>query len=249
MYSVRQTQSVLNGLDNGAPQGGMPSTKNSQPPLGVTARLPSQNRDVSTGDLDCPLPSGDTHSYFPPLMQPPGPNMDASSQAGIVEIDMDFSPEVGHGDRNPPSDHPTPSTLNSSSNTSYSMSGIDIPSPGKKHQKHGLARPGPGSTTGAAYEPVSSVHISSTKAELSQVPDVVSMPGNTYQNSNGSGLGTTEVLNAFTAPNGWDLSNSMADITNLGFDNMTTDALSESQWAQILNNNGNGADWDNWRPS
>jgi hypothetical protein len=46
--------------------------------------------------------------------------------------DMDVSPDMSSSDRNhPPSDQPTPSTQNSSSNTSFAPSGTDYPSTAK----------------------------------------------------------------------------------------------------------------------
>ncbi|KAJ5570163.1 uncharacterized protein N7459_009593 [Penicillium hispanicum] len=249
LYSVSETQAQAQQSEsnNGASQDGAKIWSGRSQP-GMTTSLPSRNRDSSTIDSDRSGQNGGANAYFPHTMQPPGSHSDTNGQSGIVEIDMDYSPDFGLGG-NLPSDHPTPSTLNSSSNTSYSMSGLDNPSPGRKQQKSSSIHPGSGPVAAAAFEQAQSVHISPANTESPRVPDMMAMPGHIYPGNSDSPLAATGPPNAFSMPAGWDLSTPSAEMSNVDFSNATVDNLSEAQWAQILNNNGNEASWEGWRPS
>lgn len=204
---------------------------------GETTSLPSRQRDQSDTDPDRAGSGNNSQHFFPHMSSLP----DGTVQSGIVDVDMDFSPDFGLGGRNPPSDHPTPSTLNSSSNTSYSISGADNASPGKKHQK---------TTTSSATssERVNSVHNSSSTTESPQIPNMSAMSGEVFPNSTGS-MGNTAAANAFVMTSQWDMPTPISAMNNVDFGNVNVDSLSEAQWAQILNNSGNGSGWADWRPS
>jgi len=158
-----------------------------------------------------------------------------------VDVDMNFSPGFGLGERNPPSDHPTPSTLNSSSNTSYSMSGADNPSLAKKQQK---ATP----SSAPSFDKVHSVHVTPSTTESPQVHDMSSLARQVYPNSTGS-VGTTGAPNAFSMTSSWDMPTPSSNLNNVGFGNVNMDSLNEAQWAHLLNNSESGTGWANWRPS
>lgn len=161
-------------------------------------------------------------------------------------MDMDFSPDFGGlGDRNPPSDHPTPSTLNSSSNTSYSMSGIDNPSPGKKQQSSASTQ----QSQSSAFDNVHSVHISPVSTESPAIPDLSSFAGHMYSSRSNTSLGDTSSGRTYPETPGWDMSATNPSLSNVDLSSLNVDALSEAQWAQILENNGSGPGWENWRPS
>lgn len=235
-YAVRNAQP--SDVLKGSPQDSANSSGSTRQTMtSTTTSLPSRHRDVSDIDSDRAGSDSNPQLFFPRISRPGnGPG-----QGGTADVDMDFSPDFGLGERNPPSDHPTPSTLNSSSNTSYSISGADNQSPGKKHQKSA-----PSSAT--SIDKVHSVHISRSTTEAPQVPDLSSLVGQVYPNSTGS-MGTTGAPNAFSMSSSWDMPTPNPTLNNMDFGNMNVDNLSEAQWAQILNNNGNGAGWDDWRPS
>lgn len=162
-------------------------------------------------------------------------------------MDMDFSPDFGGlGDRNPPSDHPTPSTLNSSSNTSYSISGMDNPSPGKKHQK---SAPTQETQSGTSFDKIHSVHISPTSTESPAIPDMSSFSGQMYSNRSNNPAGDAGATRTYSQTPGWELPASNSNMSHVDLGSLNVDSLSETQWAQILDDEGSGAGWDNWRPS
>ncbi|KAJ6171068.1 Transcription factor [Penicillium chermesinum] len=148
---------------------------------------------------------------------------------------MDFPADFGLGERNPPSDHPTPSTLNSSSNTSYAISGFDDPSPDRNPQKTTAGQSKQG--LGTVFDKNQPVHIS-PQAQGGQ-----SYPTNT------TGPLTAGSGSAFNMPSVWDMPTPSADISNVDFGGVNVDGLSDAQWAQILSSSGNAAGWDSWRPS
>lgn len=236
LYNICKAQppGVLNGPPKDSPNS---SGSTRQAMTGTTTTLPSRHRDVSDTDSDRAGSGSNPQLFFPHISRPGN----GTGQGGTVDVDMDFSPDFGLGERNPPSDHPTPSTLNSSSNTSYSMSGADNQSPGKKQQKSA-----PSSAT--STDKTHSGHISRSTTEAPQVPDLSSLMGQVYPNSTGS-MGTTGASNAFSMSSSWDMPTPNSALNNMDFGNMNVDSLSEAQWAQLLNNSGNGAGWDDWRPS
>ncbi|KAJ5305042.1 Exosome complex exonuclease dis3 [Penicillium atrosanguineum] len=235
IYTVRDAQSseVPRGPQDLANPPG--STRPSM--TGGTTSLPSRRRDLSDADPERADSGNNSQAFFPHMSRLP----DGTVQSGIVDVDMDFSPDFGLGERNPPSDHPTPSTLNSSSNTSYSISGADNPSPGKKHQK---------TTTSSAtsFDQVNSIHTSSSTTESPQIPNMSATSGQAYPNNTGS-MGSTAAANAFAMTSQWDMSTPNTALNNVEFGNVNVDSLSDAQWAHILNNSGNGPDWADWRPS
>lgn len=169
----------------------------------------------------------------------------------VVDMDVDFPPDSGSNEKNnPPSDHPTPSTLNSS-NTSYSMMGTDNTQPGKKQQKSNSIPNTQGSATSSDKN--NSVHISPTATEPSQVPDMSSLAGQMFPNSTSSPSGTAEAAGAFNLPSVWDIPTPDPEIGAIDLSNVSMEPLSEAQWAQILNGastgTGNGSSWENWRPT
>lgn len=209
-------------IPQGPSQNPTNTDNSSRPPAGKATSLPSRHRESANIDANHPAVLDQTH-YYPNTMRHPGNNGEAGIPGAIIDVDMDFSPDF-LGERNPPSDHPTPSTLNSSSNTSYSISGTDNPSPVKKQQNSGTAHSG--QSSGA-------IHISPTSTESPQIPDMNTRPGQTH---------------AFEMPPAWDLPTPNPDMSNVDF-NLNVNSLSEAQWAQILNNNANATGWDSWRPS
>lgn len=164
----------------------------------------------------------------------------------VVDGDMDFSPDFGLGERNPPSDHPTPSTLNSSSNTSYSMSGIDNPSPGKKQPNTTSTYQSSSSVT--SVDKTNSAQISPVTTDSAQIVDLNSIAGQVYPANSAGPMGGTGSANIFNMANRWEMPTQGQDLSNLDFANVNADVFSDAQWAQILNTE-NGAGWENWRPS
>ena len=244
LYTLRETQSRNSAEDPSASTNS--TSSNPQPQSGIATSLPTRHRDSRPVYADS-APSDNIQHYFPHAMQPPGSSSGAINQGAVVEMDMDFSPDLGMGERNPPSDHPTPSTLNSSSNTSYSISGADYPSPGKKQQYPGSAHLTQGST--ASFDPTRPVQTTPPKTTSPQGLELGSMATQAFPASTSSPLRTPGAAAAFSMPTGWNVPTPNTELNNMNFDNASVDALTEAQWAQILNNNTNGAGWENWRPS
>jgi hypothetical protein len=224
-------------------------------PAGLVGSLPNRNRNAATQSAGLSAFNGDdTRHLFGPSAQETDLKMSQAAQTGaVVDMEMDFSPDFGNlSDRNnPPSDHPTPSTLNSSSNTSYSITGADDPSPPNKQQK----------TTSMYSNQVSApsfdkVNPSNLPLGVTnpQVADLTSMAGGFYQNISDSPSVPTEASNMFPMPSAWDFSTPNPETRNEDFGNLNMESFSESQWAQMLSSqmlseNGTNAGWENWRPS
>jgi hypothetical protein len=179
------------------------------------------------------------------------------SQAGppgaIIDMDMDFPPDFGNlSDRNnPPSDHPTPSTLNSSSNTSYSINGADDPPPGNKNQKTSSVYQSQAS--GPSFDKVNS-NVMAQGDTNPQATDLGSMAGQFYPSSSDSPSAAAGASGIFSMPSAWDLPAPNPETGNEDFGSLNMETFSESQWAQMLNTqivgeNGTNAGWENWRPS
>lgn len=224
-------------------------------PAGLTTSLPSRSRDSTTQPTTGPVFNGDgTRCFFGTSTQATGSQMDQAGQPGaIADMDMDFPPDFGNlSDRNnPPSDHPTPSTLNSSSNTSYSINGADAPSPGNKNQKTNSVYPSLGS--GPSFDKANP-NIMPQDNTNPQVTDLGSMAGRFYPNSSGSPSVGTGASGIFSMPSAWDLPTPNPETGNGEFGSLNMETFSESQWAQILNTqiqseHGTNAGWDNWRQS
>ncbi|KAJ5935424.1 hypothetical protein N7466_004971 [Penicillium verhagenii] len=218
IYKIRQQQrdEIPQGSSQDSTNTGIPN----HPPPNTSTSLPSRHRESANNNTNHPPTALDQPQYFSNQMRHSGLNGETAIPGTLIDIDMDFSPDF-LGERNPPSDHPTPSTLNSSSNTSYSISGTDNPSPGKKQQNSGITHSGQGSGP---------IHISPTSTESPQIPDIT----------------RSGPTSAFDIPPAWDLPTPNSDLSNVDF-NVNMNSLSEAQWAQILNNNGGPAGWDSWR--
>lgn len=245
VYHIRDTQGM--GAQAGNSSKGSKSTMNS---TGMSTSLPSRHRDSSTA-IPChhPANQGDRH-LFPQAFTNTGANAGSTGSTNALDIDMDFPSEFGLGDRNPPSDHPTPSTLNSSSNTSYSISGLDNQSPGQNQQKFTAAsKQGPG----VGFDKAQSVHISPTTSGSPQIPEMGAMGAQSFSTNTTSPLAPGSG-NAFNVSSGWDMGTPNADIHNVDFSgvNMDTgnmDTLTDAQWVQLLNNASNTSGWSDWRQS
>lgn len=210
----------------------------------VTTSLPTRHRESMPVYADGAPPGDNIQHLFPHATQAMASKFGSTNQGAVVDMDMDFSPDFGLGERNPPSDHPTPSTLNSSSNTSYSISGADNPSPGRKQQNSSSAQFAQGPNT--SFSKANSSRIAPSKPE-SRGFDPGSAAKQTYTTSTNSPLGTAGAPNTFPTPAGWDPSTPSTGLSNVEFNNLAVDSLTEAQWAQILNSNANASGWENWR--
>ncbi|KAJ5380272.1 uncharacterized protein N7496_002700 [Penicillium cataractarum] len=243
LYTVRQSQG--NGIPTESPQDGSKSRTPSRPfAPGMTTSLPSRHRDSPIVDSERGPMGGESQQFFPHHVRTTNGIVEVAG--GVIDGDMDFSPDFGLGERNPPSDHPTPSTLNSSSNTSYSMSGIDNPSPGKKQPNTTSTYPSSSSAT--SVDKAHSVQISPVTTESSHILDMGSIAGQAYPSSSAGPMGAAGAANVFNLSNRWDMPTPSQDLSNLDFENVNVEAFSDAQWAQILNTE-NGPGWENWRPS
>ncbi|KAJ5454336.1 uncharacterized protein N7458_005292 [Penicillium daleae] len=211
---------------------------------GMTTSLPSRHRDSPIVDSERGPLGSESQQFFPHHMRTNG-IVEVAGQ-GVVDGDMDFSPDFGLGERNPPSDHPTPSTLNSSSNTSYSMSGIDNPSPGKKQPNTTSTYPSSSSAT--SVDKTQSAQISPVTTESSRIIDMNNIAGQVYPASSTGPMGAAGAASMFNMASRWDMPTPGQDLSNLDFENVNVEAFSDAQWAQILNTE-NGPGWENWRPS
>lgn len=173
--------------------------------------------------------------------------MEQTSPGKIVDLDMDFSSDFGNlSDRNnPPSDHPTPSTLNSSSHTSYSLTGAEDPQLGTK-QNSSSNYPSQGS--GLSFDKTNSTHMPVSSVGMG------SMGSRIHPGSSGSPSMPTESSGSFAMPPGWDFTSQTPAVGNTNLGELNMEAFTESQWAQILGTQVLGENeaahgWENWRPS
>lgn len=210
----------------------------------MTTSLPSRHRGSPITDPERGPLGNESQQFFPHHIPTTNGIVEIAGQG--VDGDMDFSPDFGLGERNPPSDHPTPSTLNSSSNTSYSMSGIENASPGKKQPN--TASTYPSSSSAASVDKSQSVQIPPVITESSQTFDLNSIAGQVFPANSAGPMGTTGGANVFNMPNRWDMPTPAQDLSNIDFDNVNVETFSDAQWAQILNTE-NGPGWESWRPS
>ncbi|KAJ5899131.1 hypothetical protein N7495_003875 [Penicillium taxi] len=218
IYTMRERQTDEAQIDT-SPKNMRSSVNSHAPQAGMTTSLPSREKDSSIVDLEQNFYDGTSHQYFQAYKE-------GHSQGGIVDLEMDFSPDF----KNPPSDHPTPSTLNSSSNTSYSLSGVDNPSPGNKQKL--------GSLNSNQVSATQSVHISPANTDSSRVSGIGYMSEQLYPTGGAAGA-----TNIFSMQSAWDLPPQPPDMNTPDFN-----ALSDAQWANILNNE-NDANLQNWRQS
>ncbi|KAJ5138633.1 uncharacterized protein N7515_003481 [Penicillium bovifimosum] len=254
IYNVRETQRTV--IDESQQYCANRNGNLQTTPASLAGPLPTRNRNAASQSAGLSTFNGDdTHHLFGPSAQETDPKMDQAAQTGvIVDMEMDFPPDFGNlSDRNnPPSDHPTPSTLNSSSNTSYSIIGADNPSPPNKQQKTNLMYPNQVSAPSLEKgNPSGQPHgVTNT-----QVTDMSSLAGRYYQNiSDTTSVPTEAPSSMFSMPSAWDFQAPNPDMRNGDFGNLTMESFTESQWAQmlgsqILSENGNNAGWENWRPS
>lgn len=221
-------------------------------PPGLTASLPNRNRETTTQSAGLSAFNGtDTLN---PFAQATGSKMNQAAPGGvIIDAEMGFSPDFGNlSDRNnPPSDHPTPSTLNSSSNTSYSITGADDAPPANKQQKTNSMYPS--EVSGPSFDKVNPSHMSQG-ATSAEAIDMASMAGRFYPNTSGDPSVPTDASNMFSIPSAWDLPTPNPEARNADFSNLNMESFSESQWSQMLGNqimgeSGTNAGWGNWRPS
>ena len=212
-----------------------------------TTTLPSRYRDSGAHDPEIGV-AGNNMQHLYQQTRTSAINSDVPGQGNIVDMDMDFPPDFGgSNDRNPPSDHPTPSTLNSSSNTSYSMSGVDNPSPGKKQQSSATTQQPQPSVT--PFDNMHSIHISPTGTDPPAIPDLGSFTGQMFSNRSNNSLDDTGASRTYPEAPGWDMPATNSNLGNIDLNTLQFDSLSEAQWAQILDDNGSGARWENWRPA
>ena len=224
-----------------------------QPTPSLATSLPSRYKESATQPAGGPAFSGDDNRH--PFDRSPINQMEQADPGTIVDMDMDFSPDFGNlSDRNnPPSDHPTPSTLNSSSNTSYSLTGAEDAPPGTKKQKS-TNHPNQGS--GLPFDKLNSIHMPS-EIPNPQAAGMNSMNARFYPSSSGSPVIPTDPSTAFSAPPTWGLPDQMPQMGNLDLGNLSMENFSESQWAQILGtqvlgespSGGANPGWEDWRPS
>ncbi|KAI9932930.1 hypothetical protein MW887_009182 [Aspergillus wentii] len=148
-----------------------------------------------------------------------------------VSADMDYSPDLS--DRNnAPSDHPTPSTINSCSNTSSSKT--DQTSPATIQQQSSLNNSNQGSMH--SLDGANILNISPGGGNLGAGQ---CLPGYSETPFNATGPG-----DSFSMSSTWEYSATQSsDHANLVMTPGGMDSLNEAQWAQLLN----GTNWDAWR--
>ncbi|CAG7927163.1 unnamed protein product [Penicillium olsonii] len=221
-------------------------------PARASMSLPSRHKESGIQSARGPPFNSDGNQH--PFDQTSTQNIEQTGPGTIVDMDLDFSPDFGNlSDRNnPPSDHPTPSTLNSSSNTSYSLTGGDDAPPGtKKHKSANY----PNSRSGLSFEKPNSMHIPPENTNF-QAAGMNSMGTRYYSSSSESPVLPTE-SSSFSVPPAWVVSGQMPQMNDQDMGALNMETFSESQWAQILGtqimgdtpNPGANTGWDNWRPS
>lgn len=210
---------------------------------GIVTSLPNRHKEPNPQFPGGPSFRGDvTRNLFDSttdqIMEQAGPGK-------IIDLEMDFSSDFGNlSDRNnPPSDHPTPSTLNSSSHTSYSIPGAEDPQPGTKQQNSSSNYPSQGS--GLSFDKINSTHMPA---------DMGSMDSRFHPGSSDSPSMPPESSGSFAMPPAWDFAPQTPAVGNTNLSSLNMETFSESQWAQILgtqvlSENEAAPGWENWRPS
>lgn len=166
------------------------------------------------------------------------PNNEAGGQHGIG---MDFSSDFNVSEKvGPPSDHPTPSTLNSS-NTSYSLSRNDQPSPPKPQQQSFLSNTTQGPVS--SLDSVNQMDMFPETTGADQPGDISSLASQLFASNSEVQIGSTAPESPFPLPSTWDLGDMQApNPGNTGASSGGMGAFDETQWAQLLSE----ANWGNW---
>lgn len=180
----------------------------------------------------------------PPLNLNPGTE---TSTSGPI-IDMDGAPNfsLGNTNNNLPSDHPSPSTIDSSSNTSYQRT--SHPSPQKSQQQP--------STTQVPLNPmdISSAAATATgggNTDPNQFNDPSSLArqlSSHHPETPFYSTGADATSFSISSPSAWDFTNPPAQAQSSvpnpgGMTPGTTAPFSEAQLAQFLS----ATSWDAWR--
>ena len=208
-----------------------------------SAPLPTRHKQNDTQQVNLNVGAAMQDFIGPPLNLNPG--IETSTTGPI--IDMDGAPNFNLNNK-PPSDHPSPSTIDSSSNTSYQRTGH--PSPQKPLQQE--------STTQASLNPldISSAAATATgggNTDPNQFNDPSSLARQLSSNHTetpfySTGADTTSF--SISSPSAWDFTNpeaqaqAQSSVSNPG--GMTPGTMapfSEAQLAQILS----ATSWDAWR--
>lgn len=165
-------------------------------------------------------------------------------------VDAEATPELFTSDNNnnnhnrTPSDHPTPSTLNSSSNASYPRT--DPPISQQPPSTAPTAAAAATTTTTQAQTPISPLGISSSATATGSNSGPSSIAGQLYENNPGTPFYTGGFETSFTMPSPptWDFATTQANVSSPG--NMalgTAGPFNEAQLEQLLS----GTNWDAWR--
>lgn len=206
------------------------------------ASLPTRHKQNATQQVNLNVRGAMQDFIGLPLNTNPGTEISTPEPI----MDMDGAPNFNLGNANnyPPSDHTSPSTIDSSSNTSYQRT--DHPSPQKSQQQ--------ASTTQASFNPLDTSSAATTSnTDPNQFNDLSSFA--TQLSSNhpetpfySTGADTTSF--SISSPSAWDLTNpqtqaqAQPSVSNPGgMAPGTTGPFSETQLAQILS----ATSWDAWR--
>jgi hypothetical protein len=235
LIGIRQTQSpavAQKQTQEGAPTGyANPREAPFRPSMdkGTFVQQPSPNSSSTGIDVQGFTNSPNNRS----------PNLEAAGQR-IME--MDFSSDMNLSERiNPPSDNPTPLTMNSSSNTSYSTSKSDHPSP-QKHQQQSF-RYNPSQAPASSLRNTNQGNALSDNTPPNQFGDINTLASRLFP-TNAEALPSSTAADApFSMSPSWNLPDAQtpaageADATSSGIG-----SFDETQWAQLLA----GANWGTW---
>lgn len=204
-------------------------------PLPSRQKQPAIQQSNSTGGFSSELQAS----------RNPTPGDDENGQQR-PHMDMDFSIDMSLSDRNHSSDHPTPSTLNSSSNSSFTPSRADHPSPQKQQQPQQSnavsSNQYPTTSVGTVPNPISmspnsAAYLANVQSFNNQY--FSSVPGTPRDGGTG---------NPFAMTSAWEYPVSTTSTGNLdaavgaGSTGMTP-LGDNNQWTQMFDGTG----WENWR--
>jgi hypothetical protein len=227
IFTIRQSQAagvaVESSMQDGTPFGVSGSSYGQTASQGFS-NLPSRQKQPASQYLGSSNYSG-SQQGLNPSSGIPSPRTD---ETGLwTNIDVDFSPDIS--DRHlSASDKASTTTLNSSTNSSFTPPGTDGPPPqGTSSSFSSPTISAPGATA-------------TSKTSGKEIPPFAQfIPATSEAPGDASGVRTTFPLSA-----GWDYRQSMSGSVNpteqRGPD---SDSLGESQWAQILGD----MSWENWR--
>lgn len=202
--------------------------------------LPNRNKGVTTQQQNPSAVS--TGIDMEGVTNSPNNHSPDLEMTGQRVMEMDFASDFSVSERiNASSDHPTPSTMNSSSNTTYSFPKGDQPSPPKTQQQSFLNTPGqaPASSLGSAGQ----IDALLQNIGPNDIGDIHGLASQAFPANAEVPLRSAAPDAPFPMSTSWNLPDAQTSTaSNAGVPAGGIGPFDETQWAQLLA----GANWGAW---